>query len=111
MLDFIVRVLSVSDDYAYLECSIGTFYYGYEKTWCEKHGFTEYCQDCEETEWVFEAKISGKVYYYKKSDINPSSHQDYPELILLLGITKLFDDGILSIHDKLGDSNEQKAEV
>ena len=45
-----------SDDYAGLEIKGLKFYYGYEATFCKKHGKDPTCEDdhdCEKAEWCF----------------------------------------------------------
>ena len=48
-----------SDDYCVLDNGVYTFYYGYEKTFCNKHGYDSDC-DCDDQEWCFVVSENNK---------------------------------------------------
>lgn len=90
-----------SSDYAGLRAGDFSFYYGYERIFCKKHGFqiaetTDECDDlsdeCQDAEWCFEATYKDKVFaQIPCSSLETSDNFNVYEC-LLLGIGKVFEE-------------------
>ena len=77
-----------SDDYCGLELPFIHFYYGYEETYCKKHGKNKDCEDrdCEKNEWAFTVTIRKKeVMRIPKSKLHPEK-EGQPFWYLIAGI-------------------------
>lgn len=65
--------LTTSDDYAYMENSKLSFYYGYEETYCEEHNaFNCECEDYEQ-DYCFvvkDIKTGKEIYRTNTSEID-----------------------------------------
>ena len=105
--------IGINDDYATAYITdknyndIVSLYYGYELTLCPKHESEDECDEkkCNKREWCFEFrdKEGYKVMYTTKELVdftNDGMRGDNPEKMLLAGILKMLDEGILQLNKK-----------
>jgi len=78
----------INDDYAALDVGDLEFYYGYESTYCSKHGHGSEngCEDCDDLEWCFVVFKKGKLIFKKRQSQLPVAANSDPVVFLLAGI-------------------------
>ena len=99
---------AVASDYAILHAENANFYFGYEETWCPKHGFDDdtegqdTCEDCA-TEWCFVAKLGGETVRIPQSKLGVDDKWDC-QRNLLMGIGWILTKGSILFRGGLVDT-------